>query len=247
MSPLLDVRRVSKRFGGLQALRDVSLQTEREILGLIGPNGAGKTTLFNVISGFLPPTGGEVYYNGRPIHNRRPHEIVALGIARTFQIVKPFGDLTVLENVLSGYGLPYYPRWRAFLDRYRTPRSEAMAWDILEMSGLTAWAEAKASSLPIGLQRRLEIARALATSPEMLLLDEPAAGLTAQEAEELAGLIRQLYDQGIGLIVIEHNMAFAMNLCQRIIVLAQGEVIAEGTPAQVQADERVINAYLGQE
>ncbi len=245
MSPVLDVQRVSKRFGGLQALRDVSLQTEREILGLIGPNGAGKTTLFNVISGFLPATSGEVHYGDHPIHSHRPHEIVALGIARTFQIVKPFGDLTVLENVLSGYGMPYYPGWRAFLKRFRTPSSEAVARDMLEMTGLTTWAEAKASSLPIGQQRRLEIARSLATGPEMLLLDEPAAGLTAQEAEELANLIRQLHEGGIGLIVIEHNMAFAMNLCQRIIVLAQGEVIAEGSPAEVQANEQVINAYLG--
>lgn len=246
MNRLLEVQRVSKRFGGLEALREVSLQTEWEILGLIGPNGAGKTTLFNVISGFLTPTEGKVYYDGQPIHGRRPHQIVEMGIARTFQIVKPFGSLTVVENVLSGYGMPYYPGWRAFVRRF-TPSSESVARQILEMTGLTAWAEARASSLPIGLQRRLEIARALATSPQMLLLDEPAAGLTAQEAEELAALIRQLYEQGISLIVIEHNMAFAMNLCQRIVVLAQGQVIAEGTPAEVQSNPAVIGAYLGSE
>jgi len=245
MSPALEVQGVSKRFGGLQALRDVSLRTEGEILGLIGPNGAGKTTLFNIISGFLPATAGRVLYGGRPIHDRRPHEIVALGIARTFQIVKPFKDLTVLENALSGYGMPYYPSMRAFLERFRTSRSEAAARSILELTGLTDWLEVKASSLPIGLQRRLEIARALATRPETLLLDEPAAGLIIQEADELATLIRQLHAQGISLIVIEHNMAFAMNLCQRIVVLAQGEIIAQGPPAEVQADERVINAYLG--
>lgn len=247
MNRLLEVQRVSKRFGGLEALREVSLQTGREILGLIGPNGAGKTTLFNVISGFLPPTSGKVHYDGRSIHGRRPHQIVGMGIARTFQIVKPFGSLTVMENVLSGYGMPYYPGWRAFAGRFRTPGSESAARDLLERTDLTTWSEAKASSLPIGLQRRLEIARALATAPQILLLDEPAAGLTAQETEELATLIRQLYEQGISLIVIEHNMAFAMSLCQRIVVLAQGQVIAEGTPAEVQSNPAVIGAYLGSE
>lgn len=243
----LDVRQISKRFGGLQALHDVSLETGGEILGLIGPNGAGKTTLFNIISGFLPPTSGEVHYNGQSIHRFRPHQIVELGIARTFQIVKPFGDLTVLDNVLSGRGMPVYPRWAAFVQRYHRPASEKAARQILELSGLADWIDTPARSLPIGLQRRLEIARALATGPELLLLDEPAAGLTAQEAAELAALIRVLHEQGKSIIVIEHNMAFAMGLCRRIVVLAQGEIIAQGTPAEVQADQRVINAYLGQE
>jgi len=247
MSQLLRVQSVSKRFGGLQALQEVSLQTEGEILGLIGPNGAGKTTLFNVISGFLPPTSGEIYYDGKPIHGRRPHQIAKMGIARTFQIVKPFGDLTVMENVLSGSGLPYYPSWRAFTGRFRTPSSESSVRDILEMTDLSIWAEAEASSLPIGLQRRLEIARALATGSRVLLLDEPAAGLTAHEAEDLAALIRKIHDQGKNLIVIEHNMAFAMGLCQRIVVLVQGQIIARGTPAEVQSDSAVIGAYLGSE
>lgn len=241
----LHVSQVSKQFGGLQALHNVSLETEREILGLIGPNGAGKTTLFNVISGFLPPTAGQVHYNGHSLHRYRPHQIVRLGLARTFQIVKPFSDLTVLDNVLSGYGMPLYPRWQAFFRRYHTPVTEKAAEEILEQTGLTPWRSAKAGSLPIGLQRRLEIARALATGPQLLLLDEPAAGLTAQEAEELADLVRTLYQQGKSIIVIEHNMAFAMSLCQRIIVLAQGEIIARGTPEQIQANEQVINVYLG--
>lgn len=244
---LLSIKHISKRFGGLQALREVSLETEGEILGLIGPNGAGKTTLFNIISGFLSPTKGEVYYNGQSIHRYRPHQIAELGIARTFQIVKPFGDLMVLDNVLSGYGMPTYPSWRVFVQRYHTSVTKKTAYDILELTGLALWAETRANSLPIGLQRRLEIARALATEPDLLLLDEPAAGLTSQEASELASLIRKLHEGGKSIIVIEHNMAFAMGLCQRVTVLAQGEIIFQGTPAEVQADERVINAYLGRE
>jgi branched-chain amino acid transport system ATP-binding protein len=244
---LLSIKHISKRFGGLQALHEVSLETEGEILGLIGPNGAGKTTLFNIISGFLSPTEGEVYYNSQSIHRYRPHQIAELGIARTFQIVKPFGDLMVLDNVLSGYGMPIYPGWRVFVQRYHTSVTEKTAYDILELTGLAPWAENRADSLPIGLQRRLEIARALATEPDLLLLDEPAAGLTSQEASELASLIRKLHDGGKSIIVIEHNMAFAMGLCQRVIVLAQGEIIFQGTPSEAQADEKVINAYLGQE
>ena len=245
--PRLEVRHVSKRFGGLQALKDVNLTHEGGILGLIGPNGAGKTTLFNIISGFLKPTEGEVVFDGQAIHKRRPHQIVELGIARTFQIVKPFADMTVQENVISGLGMPIYPRWQALVQRYRTPATLQASAEILTLTDLADWAEARADSLPIGLQRRLEIARALATGPRLLLLDEPAAGLTAGEAEELAQLIRTLHDRGISIIVIEHNMTFAMSLCQRIVVLAQGEIIAQGPPEQVRHDERVINAYLGQE
>ena len=243
----LEVRHVSKRFGGLQALKDVNFTHEEGILGLIGPNGAGKTTLFNIISGFLKPTTGEVIFAGQAIHKHRPHQIVELGIARTFQIVKPFADMTVRENIISGLGMPIYPRWQALVQRYSTPETLRASDEILELTDLTTWAEARADSLPIGLQRRLEIARALATHPRLLLLDEPAAGLTASEAEELARLIQILNQRGISIIVIEHNMTFAMSLCQRILVLAQGEIIAQGPPESVRHDERVIQAYLGQE
>lgn len=247
MSHVLEVQSVSKRFGGLEALHDVSLWADGEILGLIGPNGAGKTTLFNVVSGFLEPTSGQVRFRERAIQDKPAHEVVAMGIARTFQIVKPFAELTVLDNVLSGHGMPRYSSPRAFRERVHTPDNEAVARRILERTGLTRWADTPAGSLPIGLQRRLEIARALATEPDLLLLDEPAAGLTRQEADALADLIRELHAEGISLIVIEHNMHFAMNLCQRIAVLAQGEVIAEGEPAEVQNNEAVINAYLGKQ
>lgn len=243
----LQVEGVSKRFAGLRALHNITFETEQEILGLIGPNGAGKTTLFNIISGFLVPTEGKVFFGERAIHNHRPHEVSALGIARTFQIVKPFGDLTVLENVVSGSGKAVYSRPAVFTQRYLSPATFRSARALLDRTGLTPWMKVKASELPIGLQRRLEIARALATNPQFLLLDEPAAGLVAREAAELAALIRSLSDQGISVIVIEHNMSFAMNLCSRIIVLAQGEIIAQGTPEAVQQDEAVINAYLGQE
>lgn len=245
MNARLEAKNITKRFGGLEALRGVTLTADDEILGLIGPNGAGKTTLFNVISGFLRPTSGEVIFDGRAIHTKPTHEITRLGIARTFQIVKPFTDLTVLDNVLAGLGCHTYPTPRAFAEKYRAPNHVAHARELLAFTDLTQWADTLAGNLPIGLQRKLEIARALGTNPRVLLLDEPAAGLTAGEAEELAALIRKLRAQGKTIIVIEHNMAFAMNLCERIVVLAQGEIIAQGTPAQVQNDERVINAYLG--
>ena len=232
---LLEVRDVTMRFGGLTALKQVSLVADQGILGLIGPNGAGKTTLFNCISGFLRPTEGEVLFQGQPIHRRRPHQIVALGIARTFQIVKPFSDLTVEENVLSGLGKPIYPRLHAFWQRTDGPEARARVQGLLERVGL----------LPFGLQRRLEIARALATEPRLLLLDEPAAGLTSGEAESLAALVRQLAEEGMAIILIEHNMRFAMNLCHRLVVLNRGEILAEGRPEEIQRNEAVIDAYLG--
>lgn len=245
MSAQLEVRNITKRFGGLEALRDVSMTAQDEILGLIGPNGAGKTTFFNVICGFLRPTSGHVLFEGHPIHTRPTHVIAQMGIARTFQIVKPFGDLTVLDNVLSGLGCHVFATPRALTERFHTRASVEQARALLELAGLTPWMGTLAGNLPIGLQRKLEIARALATGPRLLLLDEPAAGLTSAEVDDLADLVRQLYAQGKTIIVIEHNMAFAMNLCHRIVVLARGEIIAQGTPAHVQSDERVINAYLG--
>ncbi len=243
---LLRVEAVTMRFGGLVALDRVSLETvDRGILGLIGPNGAGKTTLFHCISGYLRPTAGRILYRGRPIQGKRPHQVVSLGIARTFQIVRPFSDLTVQENVVSGLGKPIYPRLRAFLERTTRPPIQERAAGLMARMDLGPWAQVRADTLPIGLQRRLEIARALATEPDLLLLDEPAAGLTSGEAESLARLIRGLRDQGITIVLIEHNMRFAMGLCDRVVVLDRGKVLAEGPPEAIQRNEAVIDAYLG--
>ncbi len=244
--PLLEVRNLSRHFGGLRAVDGVSFQVhEGEILGLIGPNGAGKTTVFNLVSGFLKPTAGEVYFRQQPIHGRRPNAIARMGVGRTFQIVKPFSALSVRDNVLAGLGGTIYPSLRAFVDAYHNPAAIARAEAILQRVGLDTYKGAPARTLPIGLQRRLEIARALALNPTLLLLDESAAGLRHEEAEDLASLIRELREQGITILLVEHNMRFAMGLCERVIVLNQGRILAEGRPEEIQKAPAVIEAYLG--
>ncbi|WP_376788913.1 ABC transporter ATP-binding protein [Thermoflexus sp.] len=252
-APLLEILRVSKAFGGLMALMEVSFCVRPgQIKGLIGPNGAGKTTLFNLITGMLQPTSGDIRFQGRSIVGLPPYRIAALGIARTFQNVQLFPGMTVFEHVLvGGHRHGRSGLLGAILQSSQARREEqaaqARAWRILERVGLAAWADRPAESLPLGLQRILEIARALAASPRLLLLDEPGAGLNPAEKAQLAHLIRSLPEEGITVLLVEHDMNLVMELADEIAVLDYGRLIAEGPPEAIRQDPQVIAAYLGEE
>jgi branched-chain amino acid transport system ATP-binding protein len=245
---LLEVRALSKEFGGLRALDGVSFTAqEGEILGIIGPNGAGKTTLFNLISGVYPPSSGEMRFQGESILRLKPHQISRLGIGRTFQIVRPFQNLDVETNVLVAFGHRYYPSlWKASTP-FRQPGILKEVQALIEKAGLQPYAKHLAKNLPLGFKKRLEIARALALRPHLLLLDEPSAGLRFEESAQLMDLIRQVLGQGIGVLLIEHNMQVVMDLCKRIVVLDHGSKIAEGSPEEIRSNSLVIQAYLGKE
>lgn len=245
---LLEVRDLSKEFDGLRALDRVSFSAgDGEILGVIGPNGAGKTTLFNLISGLTPATSGEINFHGKSILRLKPHQISHLGIGRTFQMVRPFSNLDVETNVLVATGHPFYPSFLKSVSPFHRPDILEEVQSYIERAGLRPYAKQLAKNLPLGIKKRLEIARALALKPRLLLLDEPSAGLRFEESAQLMELIRQVRDQGIGVILIEHNMQVIMNLCRRIVVLDHGSKIAEGPPEEIRSNPQVVQAYLGKE
>ncbi|BAY64453.1 branched-chain amino acid ABC transporter ATP-binding protein [Calothrix brevissima NIES-22] len=251
-SIVLEAKSLTRRFGGLVAVNNVSFAVQKhEIFGLIGPNGAGKTTLFNLITALIPPSEGQLIYQGQDISQLRPHKIAALGIARTFQNIRLFGELSALENVIIGghlhtnsgmitgvLGLPPAPNEES--------KSRKKALDLLEMVGLSDRTQEKAKNFAYGDQRRLEIARALALEPQILLLDEPAAGMNPSEKQQLSDFIRSLRERfNLTIILIEHHVPLVMGLCDRIAVLDFGQLIALGKPAVVRDDPAVIAAYLG--
>jgi branched-chain amino acid transport system ATP-binding protein len=247
---VLEARAITKRFGGLVAVNAVDLTVDdREIVGLIGPNGAGKTTLFNCLTGMEAPTAGTIVYRGRPLSGR-PYLVTRAGVARTFQNIRLFPNMTALENVQVGAhcrttvgvfsAIGRGPKYR------REERAvEAKARELLAFVGLARVADLLAKNLPYGDQRRLEIARALASDPGLLLLDEPTAGMNPQETRAAVNLVLRIRERGLAVVVIEHDMRFIFSLCDRVAVLVQGRKLVEGSPQQVQADERVVAAYLG--
>jgi len=235
---LLEIKNINKSFGGLKALNNVNIELrEGEILGLIGPNGAGKTTIFNVVSGFVVPDKGEIIFRGKNITSSPPHDICSQGIGRTFQLVKPFEAMTVLDNVMIG----------GFNRTNRRRDAQQQAEEILDFTGLRPHQEKLGNELTIADRKRLELARALATKPDILMLDEVMTGLTPSESIAAQELVKKIRDNGLTILLIEHVMRAVMALSDRIVVLHYGEVIAEGTPEDISQNEHVIEAYLGRQ
>jgi branched-chain amino acid transport system ATP-binding protein len=244
--PLLKVTGLSKHFGGLKAVDNVDFELfPEEILGILGPNGAGKTVCFNLICGVYKPTYGEVSLDGQRINGLSPYEIANLGVGRTFQIVKPFSSLTVLENVLVARGITRYDSLSKIWSVWNSSAEKNSALQILERVGLADMAGRKAGLLPLGYLRRLEIARALVVGSRIILLDESFSGLRSEEIAQLENLIRSIRQDGITVLLIEHNVRVSMGICDRIVVLDHGRKIAEGEPEAIQQNDSVIEAYLG--
>lgn len=251
---LLDVKKLTKNFGGLTAVGDVTMHlNEGELVGLIGPNGAGKTTLFNLLTGVYEPSEGTVSLDGTILNGMNPYKIASLGLSRTFQNIRLFKEMTVLDNVLIGMANQTSPHLLASflrLPKYYQSEEELRqkALDLLAIFNLETEADTLAKNLPYGQQRRLEIVRALATKPKILFLDEPAAGMNPQETAELTELIRKIKDEfNITIMLIEHDMSLVMEVTERIYVLEYGRLIAQGTPDEIKTNQRVIEAYLGGE
>ncbi len=254
MSELLRTENVSEVFGGLKAVTDFNIHLDRgELVGLIGPNGAGKTTAFNMLTGVYQPTTGTITFEGKSIVGLKPYQVTQRGIARTFQNIRLFSELTVLENVKIAFH--YHVKYSVFEAVFRVGRYfkeeeeiDKEAHQLLKIFHLDDKANEVAKNLPYGAQRRLEIARALAAKPKLLLLDEPAAGMNPQETKELMEMIRWIRQEfGLTILLIEHDMSLVMGICERIYVLEYGEIIAEGTPAEIKENPEVIRAYLGSE